>query len=84
MSRLSQTLVLAIFLFVPAFAALSDRLEVSHFIFIPSRQNGPEGIDDLQFTATATPEPASMFLLSLGVGGLLALKRRKQFHKPLK
>ncbi len=56
----------------------SDRLEISHFIFIPSRQNGPEGIDNLQFTATAVPEPASMLLLSLGVGGLLALKRRKR------
>jgi len=66
------------------FGAHSDRLELSHFIFIPSQQNGPEGIDNLQFTATAVPEPASMFLLSLGVGGLLALKGRKRFHKPLK
>jgi hypothetical protein len=51
---------------------------ISHMIFIPSQPNGPEGIDNLQFTATAVPEPASMLLLSAGVGGLLALKRRKQ------
>jgi hypothetical protein len=54
---------------------------ISHFIFIPSQTNGPESIDNLQFTATAVPEPASMLLLSLGVGGLLALKRGKRFHK---
>ena len=66
------------------FGAHSDRLEISHIIFIPSQQNGPEGIDNLQFTATAVPEPASMILLSLGIGGLLAPKVRKRFHKPLK
>ena len=64
-----------------SFGNHSDRLEISHFIFIPSGPNGPEGIDNLQFTATAVPEPASMLLLSLGVGGLLALKRGKR--KPL-
>lgn len=54
--------------------------EISHMIFIPSQPNGPEGIDNLQFTATAVPEPTSMLLLSLGLGGLLALKRRKRDH----
>lgn len=67
-----------------SFGAHSDRLELSRFIFIPSQQNGPEGIDNLQFTATAVPEPASMFLLSLGVGGLLALKGRKRSPTPQK
>jgi hypothetical protein len=64
-----------------SFAAQVDFANrISHIIFIPSQQNGPEGIDNLQFTATAVPEPASMLLLSLGIGGLLALKRRKRFH----
>jgi PEP-CTERM motif len=67
-----------------SFGNQGDRLEFSHFIFIPSGPNGPEGIDNLQFTATAVPEPASMALLSLGVAGLLALKRRKRFHKSRK
>ena len=62
-----------------SFAAQVDFANsISHFIFIPSQQNGPEGIDNLQFTATAVPEPASMLLLSLGIGGLLALKRGKR------
>jgi len=64
-----------------SFGAHSDRLEISHFIFVPSRPNGPEGIDNLQFTATAVPEPASMLLLSLGIGGLLGMKGRKKFQK---
>jgi len=51
--------------------------QISHMIFIPSRQNGPEGIDNLQLTATAVPEPASLLLLSFGLGGVVALKRRK-------
>ena len=51
--------------------------QISHMIFIPSRQNGPEGIDNLQFTATAVPEPASLLLLGLGLGGAVALKRRE-------
>jgi PEP-CTERM motif len=67
-----------------SFASHADFLHISHFIFIPSQQNGPEGIDNLQVTATAVPEPASMLLLSLGIGGLFALKGRKRFHRPLK
>jgi hypothetical protein len=62
-----------------SFAAQVDFANrISHIIFIPSQQNGPEGIDNLQFTATAVPEPTSMLLLSLGIGGLLALKGRKR------
>ena len=56
---------------------------IGRFVFIPSRSNGTEGIDDLRFEATSVPEPASMLLLSLGVGGLLAAKR-KRFTKSLK
>ena len=64
-----------------SFGNHSDRLELSHFIFVPSRPNGPEGIDNLQFTATAVPEPASMLLLGLGISGLLAAKGRKRILK---
>jgi len=53
---------------------------IGRFVFIPSHLNGTEGIDNLQFGATSVPEPASMLLLSLGVGGFLALKRRKLSH----
>jgi len=61
-----------------SFAATMDFAQTHHIIFIPSSQNGPEGIDNFQFTATEVPEPASMLLLSLGLGGLAAVKRRKR------
>ena len=61
-----------------SFAATMDFAQTHHIIFIPSSQNGPEGIDNFQFTGTEVPEPASMVLLSLGLGGLAALKRRKR------
>jgi len=64
-----------------SFAAQVDFANrISHIIFIPSQPNGPEGIDNLQFTATAVPEPASMLLLSLGIGGLLAVKRKRRIE----
>ena len=53
---------------------------IGGFVFIPSGLNVLEGIDNLQFEATSVPEPASLLLLTLGVGGLLARKRYKRFH----
>lgn len=50
---------------------------IGRFVFIPSQRNGTEGIDNLQFAPTSVPEPSTMVLLSLSIGGLLALKRRK-------
>jgi PEP-CTERM motif len=62
---------------------IESPVPLSRFVFIPSQINGTEGIDNLQFEATSVPEPASMLLLSMGIGGLLAVKRRKRFQKPL-
>jgi hypothetical protein len=62
-----------------SFAATMDFAQTHHIIFIPSSQNGPEGIDNFTFTATAVPEPTSMLLLSLGIGGLFGLKGRRRF-----
>lgn len=53
---------------------------IGGFVFIPSGLNVLEGIDNLQFEATSVPEPASLLLLTIGVGGLLARKRYKRFH----
>ena len=50
---------------------------IHRFAFLSSGVNLPEGIDNLQFEATSVPEPASMILLTAGIGGLLAHKRRK-------
>jgi hypothetical protein len=51
---------------------------IHRFVFIPSDLNVPEGIDNLQFEATSVPEPASLVLLTVGIGGLLARTRRKR------
>lgn len=53
---------------------------ISQFIFIPSDLNVLEGIDNLQFEATSVPEPASLLLLAIGIGGLVARTRYKRFH----
>jgi len=52
---------------------------IGRFVFIPSVLNGPTGIDNLQFEATSVPEPATLVLLGLGVGGLFA--RRNRLHR---
>ena len=51
---------------------------IRRFIFIPSGLNVLEGIDNLQFEATSVPEPSSVILITLGVGGLLARKRLRR------
>ena len=53
----------------------SHEAGIGRFIFIPSGLNVLEGIDNLQFETTFVPEPASLLLITLGVGGLLARKR---------
>ena len=53
---------------------------IGRFVFIPSGLNVFEGIDNLQFEATSVPEPATLLLLTLGVGGLLAATRYKRFR----
>ena len=62
----------------------SSTVGIGRFIFIPSGLNVLEGIDNLQFEPTSVPEPASLLLLTLGVGGLLARQRRKHFCGLLK
>jgi hypothetical protein len=54
---------------------------ISQFIFIPSGLNVLEGIDNLQFEATSVPEPASLLLLAIGIGGLSARARSKRHSR---
>ena len=55
----------------------SSDVGIGRFVFIPSVINGPTGIDNLQFEATAVPEPASLILLGIGFGSALAHKKRR-------
>lgn len=50
---------------------------IHRFVFLPATVNAPTGIDNLQFEATSVPEPASLVLLTIGIGGVLARKRRQ-------
>jgi hypothetical protein len=56
---------------------------IHRFVLIPSTHT-VTGIDNLQFQQPSIPEPSSVLLLILGVGGLLARKGRERFHKSLK
>lgn len=49
---------------------------IHRFVFLPSGLNVAEGIDNLQFDATSVPEPTSLILLTVGIGGLLTKKRK--------
>ncbi len=51
---------------------------IHRFVFLPSGVNVSEGIDNLRFEATSVPEPASLILLSVGIAGLLAKKKKKR------
>lgn len=57
--------------------SFSHAAGIHRFVFLSSGVNLPEGIDNLQFEATSVPEPASLILLTAGIGGALAHKRRK-------
>ena len=57
--------------------SFSHAAGIHRFAFLSSGVNLPEGIDNLQFEATSVPEPTSLVLLTIGIGGVLARKRRK-------
>ena len=53
---------------------------IGRFVFIPSGLNVLEGIDNLQFEPTSVPEPASLLLLTIGIGGLFTSTVCKRFR----
>jgi hypothetical protein len=59
----------------PSTAAVSFASGIHRLVFLPATVNSSTGFDNLQFEATSVPEPASLILLTVGVGGLLARKR---------